>query len=93
MAITYTKRPSYIPNGYRRYQPLQIQGPPKFTQIGNFGFKVNHLATLRERNDHCLDNIESTRSKDTFFERTLNLRLLSTTPPFKIKKKYLIIKN
>jgi hypothetical protein len=37
---------TYIPNGYGIYQPLQFQGPPKFAQIGNFGLKVSHLATL-----------------------------------------------
>jgi hypothetical protein len=42
----HIKKPSYIPNVHRIYRPLQLQGPPKFTQIGNFGSKVNHLATL-----------------------------------------------
>jgi hypothetical protein len=34
----YTKRPQNIPNGYKII--------PKFTQIGIFGLKTNHLATL-----------------------------------------------
>jgi hypothetical protein len=46
MCITYTKITSSIPNGYRIYQPLQFRGPPKATHFGNFGLKVNHLATL-----------------------------------------------
>jgi hypothetical protein len=28
------------------YQHLQLQDPPKFTQIWIFGLKTNHLATL-----------------------------------------------
>jgi hypothetical protein len=28
------------------YQHFPFYGPPKFTQIGIFGFKMNHLATL-----------------------------------------------
>jgi hypothetical protein len=46
MGITYTKITSSISNGYRIYQPLQFRGPPKVTHFGNFGLKVNHLATL-----------------------------------------------
>jgi hypothetical protein len=34
MAIKYT------------YQHLPLPDPPKFTQIGIFGLKINHLATL-----------------------------------------------
>jgi hypothetical protein len=30
------------------YQYFPIQGPPKFTQIGIFGLKRNHLATAIE---------------------------------------------
>jgi hypothetical protein len=29
-------------------QHFQFQGPPKFTQTGIFGSKINHLATLRQ---------------------------------------------
>jgi hypothetical protein len=28
------------------YQQLSLQDPSKFTQIGNFGLKMYHLATL-----------------------------------------------
>jgi hypothetical protein len=28
------------------YQPFPFQGPPKFSQIGIFGLKIYHLATL-----------------------------------------------
>jgi hypothetical protein len=38
-----------IPNGHKIYQHFPFQGPPKFTQIGIFGFKTNHLATLQRR--------------------------------------------
>jgi hypothetical protein len=30
------------------YQHRPLQDPLKFTQIGNFGLKTNHLATLRK---------------------------------------------
>jgi hypothetical protein len=30
---------SYIPNGLRIYQPFPFEGPPKFIQIGIFGFQ------------------------------------------------------
>jgi hypothetical protein len=35
-------------NGHKIYQHFLFQGPPKFTQIGIFGLKINHLATLLE---------------------------------------------
>jgi hypothetical protein len=48
MAIKYTKWAKSIPNGHKRYQHFPVQGPPKFAQIGIFGLKINHLATLDE---------------------------------------------
>jgi hypothetical protein len=45
-AIRYTKWLSDIPNGDKIFQHFTIQGPPKYTQIGIFGLKRNHLATL-----------------------------------------------
>jgi hypothetical protein len=39
----YNKLP---PNIHKIYQHLPLQDPPKFTQIGIFGLKINHLATL-----------------------------------------------
>jgi hypothetical protein len=35
-----------IANGHKIYQHFSITGPTKFTQIGIFGLKRNHLATL-----------------------------------------------
>jgi hypothetical protein len=46
MAIKYAKWPGNGPNVYKIYQHLQLQDPPKFTQNGIFGLKINHLATL-----------------------------------------------
>jgi hypothetical protein len=59
MTTIYTKWPQYIPNGHKiyqfavkkqmvrnLYQQLQLHEPPKFTQIGIFGLKQCHLATL-----------------------------------------------
>jgi hypothetical protein len=37
-----------MPNGHKIYQSLPLKDRPKFTQIGIFGSKVYHLATLRE---------------------------------------------
>jgi hypothetical protein len=46
MVIKYTKCPLIIPNGHKMYHHFPIYGPLKFTQIGIFGLKINHLATL-----------------------------------------------
>jgi hypothetical protein len=48
MAIKYTNNIflTYVLNVCIIYQPFPIQGPPKFTQIGIFGLKIYHLATL-----------------------------------------------
>jgi hypothetical protein len=53
MTIKYTEWPfkrqngkNCIPNDHKKYQHLPSQDHPKFTQIGIFGFKINHLATL-----------------------------------------------
>jgi hypothetical protein len=46
IAIKYTKWPKNRPNGHKIYQHLPLQDPPKFTLIGIFGLKTNHLATL-----------------------------------------------
>jgi hypothetical protein len=42
-AIKYNQ---YIPNGRKIYQHLPFQGPPICIQIGIFGLKIYHLATL-----------------------------------------------
>jgi hypothetical protein len=42
MGVIYT----YIPNGHKIYHQVPFLGPTKFTQIGIFGLKINHLATL-----------------------------------------------
>jgi hypothetical protein len=34
-----------MPDRHKIYQHLPSQHPPKFTQIGIFGLKTNHLAT------------------------------------------------
>jgi hypothetical protein len=33
-----------IPNGHKNDQHFPILAPPKFTQIGNLGLNINHLA-------------------------------------------------
>jgi hypothetical protein len=52
MDIIYTKRLLNIPNGHKINQLFTFQGPPKFTQIGIFGLKRNHLATLLQISGH-----------------------------------------
>jgi hypothetical protein len=42
----YTKLTHTIPNGHKIYQQRLLQGAQKFTQIGIFGLKIYHLATL-----------------------------------------------
>jgi hypothetical protein len=42
----YTKLPQNIQIGHKICQHLPLQHPPKFTQIGIFGSKTCHLATL-----------------------------------------------
>jgi hypothetical protein len=46
MAIKYFQWQLNRPNGHKIYQDFPLQDPPKFTQIGIFGLKTNHLATL-----------------------------------------------
>jgi cytochrome c len=46
MAIKYTKWMKNRPNGDKIYQRLPLQDSPKLTQIGIFGLKIYHLATL-----------------------------------------------
>jgi hypothetical protein len=45
-ATKYTKWSENIPNGHKIYLHFPLQDPPKLTQIGVFGLKINHLATL-----------------------------------------------
>jgi hypothetical protein len=44
-----TKKTQKVPNGHKISPHFPIKGPPKFTQIGIFGLKINHLATLSRR--------------------------------------------
>jgi hypothetical protein len=46
MATKYIKWPKNRPNDYKLYQHCPLQEPRKFTQIGIFGLKIHHLATL-----------------------------------------------
>jgi hypothetical protein len=49
MARKYTRWPKNRPNCHEIYQHLPLQDPPKFTQIGIFGLKTNHLAFLTRK--------------------------------------------
>jgi hypothetical protein len=46
MAIKYFQWQLNRPNARKIYQDFILQDQPKFTQIGIFGLKTNHLATL-----------------------------------------------
>jgi hypothetical protein len=46
MAIKYFQWPYNRPNLHKIYQHFQFEDHPKFTQIGLFGSKTNHLASL-----------------------------------------------
>jgi hypothetical protein len=46
MAIKYFQWPLNRPNGQNICQDFPLQDPQKFSQIGIFGLKTNHLATL-----------------------------------------------
>jgi hypothetical protein len=53
MIIKYTKWDLNIPNVHTIFQYYPFQGPPKYTQIGNFGIKIIHLATLGGTKKNC----------------------------------------
>jgi hypothetical protein len=61
-ALNITKLPKNIPTGHKTYQHFPLQGPPNFTQIGIFGFKINHLATLLLNKEKKLSTCKSRRS-------------------------------
>jgi hypothetical protein len=44
--MNFTKVPKIIPNGSNIRQHFALQAPQKYTRIGLFGLKINHLATL-----------------------------------------------
>jgi hypothetical protein len=46
MSTKYTKWSENEPVGHKIYLHLPLQETPKCTHIGNFGLKINHLATL-----------------------------------------------
>jgi hypothetical protein len=56
MTITY----------YKYGQPFPFQGPPKFTQIGIFGLKIYHLATLHRAGKVAKMYSLTARKKKTF---------------------------
>jgi hypothetical protein len=55
MVIIYPKCLFNIPNGHKIHQKFSISGPPKFSQIGIFCLKTNHLATLKRDQATMLD--------------------------------------
>jgi hypothetical protein len=46
MSTNCTKWPQYRPSEHKIYLHLPFQDPQKFSQIGIFGLKICHLATL-----------------------------------------------
>jgi hypothetical protein len=65
-----TKWPQSKPNGHKIYQHLPWQDTPKLTQIGIFGLKINHLATLP-----CTDlrPVHLRQSQFAFFARPIRV--------------------
>jgi hypothetical protein len=59
MVIKYSKWKWNRPNGHKIYQHISLQDTRKFTQIGIFGLKICHLATLPKRASVC------SRAKDS----------------------------
>jgi hypothetical protein len=47
MATKYARRTENLPNGQKKHLP--VPDPPKFTQIGILGLKINHLTALFRR--------------------------------------------
>jgi hypothetical protein len=66
--------------GHNIYQHLLLQGPPKFTQTGNFCMKIFHLATL-----HGFVTLPCTRTchllLHKFRKHSVSLFLLSEAQP------------
>jgi hypothetical protein len=58
MATKYIKWPQNIPNGHKIYQRLPLQDSPKLIQIGIFGLKICHLATLLSRREVSIPELK-----------------------------------
>jgi hypothetical protein len=58
-----------------RYQDLPLQDPTKFSQIGIFGLKTNHLATLLDFINYSLTNFPTIAA------------IMSTLPPLRFGSK------
>jgi hypothetical protein len=56
------------------HQPFPFQSPQKFSQIGIFGWKISHLATLQKRAFPRKSVFENGRCKNN---KTLELFLTS----------------
>jgi hypothetical protein len=67
MAIRYFLWTQTWPNGHKICQDFPLQGPPKFTQIGIFGLRTNHLATLSET--------QSTKNAKTWLQKMFDKKL------------------
>jgi hypothetical protein len=49
VSIKNNKMAVKIPNGHKSHKHLLLPDTPKFTQNGNFGLEIYHLATLVTR--------------------------------------------
>jgi hypothetical protein len=61
MAVKSTKWPLIYPH-------FPFLGPPRYTQIGTFGMKIYHLATLIAIEQHALTADRITRANSFHFE-------------------------
>jgi hypothetical protein len=66
MAIKYAKWTENWQNGHNIYQHLPLLDPWGFTQIGIFGLKRNHLASL---------DSDQASKKDRFFHLSAAIRV------------------
>jgi hypothetical protein len=70
--------PQNIPNGHLIYQHFPLKDPPKFTQIGIFGLKICHLATLlykRAARFFSLLNAKTVKNKYQKYHKNTKLQI------------------
>jgi hypothetical protein len=70
------KIPTYIGHGHKIYQDFPLQDPPKITNIGIFGMKINHLATLFKSLSAKRPTHERNDFLHHFFHLNLNFQLM-----------------
>jgi hypothetical protein len=80
------------PNIHKINQHLLVQDPPKFTQIGNFGFKIYHLATLEKHRPRQKEAL-AFQKRPTYSKQFLLMDLKPERPPFNIASFWKLFPN